>query len=294
MRRHLCCLAILGLVLTGGLSGASELSQVTQKANHLIALNRLGLTADQLARILPTSRRLADGVQARQAERQRLLQTARPSLLAARKALAAGTPLPQETQLVMDKLEADLQAADETEYEAAVKLLAEVSKAFYPQQDAYVDWTPPRVSRSSSRKAMQEQARAERTNRALILAAERQMSSMRMSDFDSMEQRLYIARANRIADDFLRPLIDPDSPQYEAAHAYMVDVLKQVRLMTRDEWADRNYELAEQLVTELGLLDTGQATSERKAYTWQDMYAIFADAGAPDMLEAMVKARKTE
>jgi hypothetical protein len=74
----------------------------------------------------------------------------------------------------------------------------------------------------------------------------------------------------------------------------MVDVLKQVRLMTRDEWADRNYELAEQLVTELGLLDTGQATSERKAYTWQDMYAIFADAGAPDMLEAMVKARKTE
>jgi len=66
-----------------------------------------------------------------------------------------------------------------------------------------------------------------------------------------------------------------------------------VRLMPEPEWEQRREEMAVVLVRHLGLLEAPEAAAEPKPYTWQDMYAVFSDLGAPDLLRAMKKARAT-
>ena len=99
-------LSIMACVLVASAASASQLSQVTTKANHIIALNRLELTTEQIAAIAPSARALVSIVKARQTARDRLLAAAANDLATARWRLMSGDPLEADLQARLDKLEA--------------------------------------------------------------------------------------------------------------------------------------------------------------------------------------------
>jgi hypothetical protein len=279
-------IAIAAWALALGLGRASDLSEVVQKGNHLIVLNELQVSPDQLDKLAPLSAKLVQAVQARDAERQKLLADAAPTLAAARKALIAGVPLTAAAQTALDSLETSLKAADDKLEETAVDILEDVEKEFLPQQSRYIDWTPPRQTTTQSAKTREEQAQREREQTALILATVQQLERIRTYPLER-----YVMEAQKVVDDFLRPLIDPMSPDYRAAQEFMFKLVEQVRIMPEPEWQQRREQMAELLVGELGLLDQPDESAQPKPYNWQTMYAILSDLGAPDLLTAMRVAR---
>ncbi|MBM3499658.1 MAG: hypothetical protein FJX74_13440 [Armatimonadetes bacterium] len=281
-------LICLAAVVVGASAPGSELSQAVQKANHLIVLNELGVTTDQIGKLAPLSDRLVQAVQARNSERQRLLTEAGPTLEAARKALVEGAALPQVTETALAKLEGALKANDDTLEDTAVTVMADIEKEFFPQQNRYVDWTPPRRPVRPSAQTLAQRAQRERQQAALILSTVGQLERIRTYPLER-----YVLEAQKVVDDFLRPLIDPRSEDYPAARQFMFKVVEQVRLMPEEEWQERREEMAELLVGELGLLDEPEAAAQPKPYNWQAMYAIFSDLGAPELLRDMKRARAT-
>ena len=288
--RHLRAspIALTALALLLGPTGASDLSEVVQKGNHLIALNELGVTAKQIDKISPLCDQLVQAVQARNAERQKLLAEAAPTLTASRKAFLAGVPLPATAKTALDDLEKSLGAADDKLEQTAVDILKDIEKEFLPQQSRYIDWTPPRQTSKDSAKTQEEQAQREREQTALILATVQQLERIRTYPLER-----YVMEAQKVVDDYLRPLIDPLSPDYPAAQQFMFKLVEQVRLMPEPEWQQRRERMAELLVRELGLLDQPDEAAAPKPYNWETIYAIFSDLGAPDLLKAMRRARAT-
>ncbi|MBM3474068.1 MAG: hypothetical protein FJX75_12435 [Armatimonadetes bacterium] len=280
-------IAVTALAPLLGPGWASDLSEIVQKGNHLIALNELQVSPDQLDKIAPLCDKLVQAVQARNEERQKLLADAAPTLAAARKALAAGVPLTAAAQTALGSLEASLKAADDRLEETAVDILGDIEKEFLPQQSRYIDWTPPLRTTRESAKTREEQAQREREQTALILATVQQLERIRTYPLER-----YVLEAQKVVDDFLRPLIDPLSPDYAAAQEFMFKLVEEVRTMPEPLWEQRREQMAELLVGELGLLNQpDDETARPKPYNWQTMYAIFSDLGAPDLLKAMKRAR---
>jgi hypothetical protein len=288
--RHLRAfpIALTALALLLGPTWASDLSEVVQKGNHLIVLNELGVAPDQIDKIAPLCDRLVQAVQARNAERQNLLAAAAPTLAASRKALIAGVPLTAPAMTALDGLEKSLKAADDKLEVTAVDILEDIEKEFLPQQNRYIDWTPPRQTSKAFAKTREEQAQLERDQTALILATVQQLERIRTYPLER-----YVMEAQKVVDDFLRPLVDPLSSDYPAAQDFMFKLVEQVRLMPEPEWQQRRERMAELLVGELGLLAPLDQAARPKPYNWETIYAIFSDLGAPDLLKAMRRARAT-
>lgn len=281
---------VVGLTLLVGLAGvtsASELSQVINKGNHIIALNRLGITIEQINRLAPLSQDLVAAVKQRQAGRATLLEDGQEVLAEARRKLIAAEPLSADLVASLAELEEGLSDNDDELYEASVDILKDVQEVLYAQQNAYIDWTPPRGENRTSRETMIQQAQRERDHRAMVMMAERFLHSIR---YYPLEQ--YVLEAQRLVDDFLRPIIPPNSPDYRPAQQYMFKLVEQVRLMEEPQWIDQGQAVAEQMIGDLGLQQPQTEAVRDQPYNWQDMYDIFSDLAAPEMLRGMKLLRR--
>lgn len=276
----------MACVLVASAASASQLSQVTTKANHIIALNRLELTTEQIAAIAPSARALVSIVKARQTARDRLLAAAANDLATARWRLMGGDPLEADLQARLDKLEADLQKTDDDVYEAAVEVMEDIEDEFTNRQNAFIDWTPPRGEATTSRDTMLQRAQRQRDHAAMVMMGERFLHSIR---YFPLEQ--YIMQAQKLVDDFLRPLIDPRSADYTPAQQYMFKLVEEVRLLGEPDWQDQGADYAEQMIMDLGLEQPLIQDDVDKPYDWNDMYVIFSDLAAPELLASMRAAR---
>ncbi len=271
--------AVLALALSATNAPATQLSQTIAKANHLMVLNHLGITREQVDQLLPLTERLTAATSTWKLGRQELLTQNQAMLSQARSTMVNGRSLSEETQAALEELEEALKENDDELYEAAVEVLDKVRQELFPSQNAYIDWTPPRGRDRGSREAFLQQVQREREYRAMILFAEQFLTRVR---YYPLEQ--YILEAQRVMDDFLRPLIPMTSPAYPEAQQFMFKLVEQVRLLPEPQWQVQSRQYATTLVDGLGLYEPPEQTVGERPYTWQDMYDIFADLGTPDML----------
>jgi hypothetical protein len=278
------CLAV-GLLT--GLASAGELSQLVAKGNHLITLNRLGVTAPQCDALAPLAEELSSAVRVWQANRQAALADARTDLQASRDLLVDGEKLTPALQKAIGNLEGELKIEDDTLYNTAVTVLGKVKDQLLPQQNAYVDWTPPRGEGTAPKETLQQKAQRERDRRAMIALAAQFLDRVRY-------QSVILLGTENVVQDFLRPLIDPRSPEYPQAREFMLEMVKEVRLLPEAQWEGLRDQYAARLIQGLGFEqprpDRGEER-QQKPYTWEDMYDIFSDAGTPALLRAMKQAR---
>jgi hypothetical protein len=264
---------------------ASQLSQVISKGNHLITLNRLRVTVDQVGRLLPLSAQLTTATKTWQSKRQDLLLQNRDQLAQARQAMIDDRPVSKNVEEALVALEESLQQNDDELYEAAVDVLADVRDELLPQQNAYIDWTPPRATATTTRETFVQRAARDREQRAMLLFAEQFLTRVR---YYPLEQ--YILEAQRLVDDFLRPLVPVASPAYPQAQQFMFRLVEQVRLMGEPQWQAESLNYAAVLVQELGLDQPPDESVEERPYTWQDMYEIFSDPGTPGLFREIQEA----
>lgn len=275
----LTVVAVLVFTLGAGRAPATELSQTLSKINHLMVLNRLAITRDQLDQLLPLAEQLTADVNTWKSDRQDLLAENQGTLSQARRTMVSGRALSDETESALDDLEKALQENDDKLYAAGVAVLDKVRQQLFPTQNAYIDWTPPRGKDTGAREAFLQQVQREREYRAMILFAEQFLTRVR---YYPLEQ--YILEAQRVVDDFLRPLIPLDSPAYPQAQRFMFGLVNEVRLLPEPQWLAQSRNYATTLVDGLGLYERPEQSVEERPYTWQDMYDIFADPGTPAAL----------
>ncbi len=279
--------ACLLLGLLAALASASELGQLVAKGNHLITLNRLGLTGPQLDALAPLADELSGALRVWQANRQAALGDARTDLQAARDVLVDGEKLTPALSKAIDDVDGELRIEDDTLYNTAVSVLAEVKDQLLPQQNAYIDWQPPRGEGTAPRETLQQKAQRERERRALIVLAAQFLTRVRFIS-------PILLGTENLVDDFLRPLIDPRSPEYPQVRQFMLRMVAEVRVMPEAQWEVLRDQYAVRMVQGLGLdqpLPEADQARERKPYSWEDIYDILSDAGTPALLRAMRQAR---
>lgn len=270
---------ILAMTLGAGNAPASQLSQTISKVNHLMVLNRLGITREQIDELTSLAERLTAATNTWKSDRQDLLAANEAMLSRARATMVNSRALSEDTQAALEDLEENLKANDDKLYGTAVEVLDKVRQELFPGQNAYIDWTPPRGTGKSSRDAFLQQAQRDREYRAMVLFAEQFLTRVR---YYPLEQ--YILQAQKVVDDFLRPLIPPASPAYPEARQFMFRLVEQIRLLPEPRWQAESRIFATTLVDQLGLYEAPAEATEERPYTWQDMYDIFADPGTPDTL----------
>jgi hypothetical protein len=275
----LTTVGVFVLALGAASAPATELSQTISKVNHLMVLNRLSITRDQLDQLLPLAEHMTTAVNAWKSDRQKLLADNQGMLSQARRTMVTGRALSDETETALDDLEKALEENDDKLYAAGVEVLDKVREQLFPNQNAFIDWTPPRGKEKGSRDAFLQQVQRQREYRAMVLFAEQFLTRVR---YYPLEQ--YILQAQRVVDDFLRPLIPPDSPAYPQAQQFMFRLAQEVRLLPEAQWLAQSRNYATTLVDGLGLYEPPKQSTEKRPYTWQDMYDIFADPGTPDTL----------
>jgi hypothetical protein len=273
------------LVMAVAPAPASQLSQIISKGNHLITLNRLGITEEQVDELLLLAEQLTGATKTWQSKRQDLLAEHQDPLARARQAMIEGRSMGQASQEAFEALEAALEENDDALYEAAVEVLGKVRGELFPSQNAYIDWTPPKGTAKTPRETVVTQAEREREYRAMVLFAEQFLTRVR---YYPLEQ--YILQAQKVVDDFLRPLIPIASPAYPRAQQFMFRLVDEVRLLGEPQWQAQRRTYATTLVGELGLFDAPEEAIEERPYTWQDLYAIFSDPGTPDTLREIKAA----
>ena len=278
--------ALVLCVLMTSLASASQLSQVVNKGNHIIALNKLELTTGQIGEIIPLSRNLVAAVKARQSRRGELLTEAANDLATARWKLMGGDALPADLQARMDRLDTHISQADDDLYDAAVDIMGAIEDVFTARQSAFIDWTPPRDQSKTSTEMLIQRAQRERDHEAMVMMAERFLQSIR---YYPLEQ--YILQAQKLVDDFLRPLVDPRSADYPIAREYMFALVEEVRLLKEPDWFEQGHAYAGQMILDLGLQQPLIDDDIEKAYDWNDMYSVFSDLAAPELLTAFASRR---
>ncbi len=287
---RLCLLSVCALAaLLPARAPASDLSQVVAKGNHLLVLNRLGLTPEELGTLAPLSEELAGAVRVWQTNRETVLADASDGLTPVRASLLKGTALSPELQKSVDDVNVELKVEDDTLYNTAVSVLKKVKDALFPQQNAYIDWTPPRATTGTAApgETLQQRAQREREQRAMTALAGQFLDRVRY-----MSAIIY--GTDVVVQDFLRPLMDPTSPRYPQARQYLLRLVEQVRLLPEQQYQQVRDRYASDLVQVLGFgsPEPQPQPREAKPYTWGDMYDIFSDPGTPSLLRAMKQARQ--
>jgi hypothetical protein len=278
-------IAFLALALCAANAPATQLSQTISKANHLIVLNRLGITREQIDALLPLAEQLTAAKAAWQSDRQELLAQNQALLSRARATMMGGRSVSKETQDALDALEEGLKENDDKLYEAAVTVLDQVRQQLFPSQNAYIDWTPPKGQDKSSRETFLQEAQRDREYRAMVLFAEQFLTRVR---YYPLEQ--YMLHTQKVVDDFLRPLIPIASPAYPQARQFMFKLVEEVRLLPEARWQMESRQYATALVDGLGLYEPPGEAVEERPYTWQSMYDIFIDPGTPDTFREIKQA----
>ena len=248
-----------------------EFSLALAQARVMVFAADLRLSPAQTAVLVQWLRGVAEAVEEAEKDRESLAEKALELLPDVREALKSGKPL--EGKLA-DKLQQVLAAAEEIDAKlklAMVGYIRRLRRILTPPQRQLIDWVPPgdvlrllppgaRVDQLRRRAALIAQA-IDFLNRIKYQIAKRYMN-------------LKVSLSQRFVADF----IPPDSPDYDQAVSFVIDLVGEARMVPREEWeGGADVEYATRLMRGLGVIrdllpppPTGQ-----ELYTWSTLYEMF-------------------
>lgn len=208
--------------------------------------------------------------------RQELGQRAMELISDVRKAIGEGKTLEAS---VADKVQAIL-AEDDTaigEFKvAAYDYINRMRRMLTPQQRMLVDWVAPgEVLRLVPPRA-----------KIAMLRRRAAMIANTIDFYNSIKYQLpkrYMNVKVQYTQEFVSRFVPPDSPQFEQAMDFALELVTQMRFVPREEWdAGLDAEYATRLLHGLGVLPSlgPRQPTGQELYGWEDMYRLLTSKGA--------------
>jgi len=266
-----------------GPAAADELSDAMQRADCLNFLNTLGLSNEQLTRMVAPLKRIQQIVKERSTDRQAKLARLAGYSAQVRASLMAGREVPASVRDTLRQAEAEIAAADLAAKQAVHGQMELIAGLLTPLQNQQLDWTPPPAVRVAE--STEDRIRRLRQLEGLVTDAGQLLQTVR-----NLDPLLYVTRRVTLIGEYLAQYLDPNSPAFQQAHQTLIEYTGEVRMLEEPQWQQQARAYAERMVQRLGLMP-GEAPANPNAVSWGKLYSLFTDPQTLKTVEQVLAAR---
>jgi len=229
------------------LAAADELEEAMHCADCLSFFRSLEVETSQLQRMIPPLQRIQQYITQGHAARDAKLAQLSADYSRARALLIAGQQLPDDLRAKLEGAKQEMDLADLKMKQSISQQMSALSKIFSPVQNQRLDWTPPAELQPAETARQRAQRRREQL--ALISDAGRLQNRLRyMNAFDYSSYRV------TIISEYLDRYFERNTAQFEQAHAIVMELIGEVRLVDEAAWPQQANLYAERQVIMLGLM----------------------------------------
>lgn len=209
-----------------------------------------------------------------------------PQLLGQVKAaLTAGDAIPTKLADAVQKLLARAEEVEANLRRAMVENIAAFQRLLSEPQRSLVYWQPD----GAALRAMPRDRRAEslRHDAALIADAVDFLNAIKFQ-----RSKRYRNVKVQFTDDFVAQYVDPNSPDFDAVVEAVLEVVRQARYVTPEDWeSGADVEYGARVIRAMGLLQELEVPApENEQYDWRDLYELLTDSRAVAMAQTWMAA----
>lgn len=264
-----------------------DLQKALATAQWVSTFNSLRLDPQQLAQVSQICTAARQEVDKQKAAKEQIMTTAVKQLTNVIPVLVTGKPLNDQWRAVLWQLEAAIQQQDDALKQAMVPLVESLRHVFYPDQAAMIDFrVPPGVSGGQS--TPQERATAKKQDAAMVKEAMDLVSFLRPLDQLSF-LRLRPARV----DQFLSRYMRQGSPQYDAAHQRISEIIQSSRGIQGNQWQDTLPDVALDCLRAAGQLQSSRGgwRPSNRGLDWYGVRDLLVSPEAGEAAKKMLTVR---
>jgi hypothetical protein len=235
-------------------------------------LSDLGLGDDQARATAEGLASASSQLRAAAAKRDEIAGAAPDVLAVVREALTQGQAIPPEAADAAQKLLAQADEVEANLTDAMVKNIEGLRRLLGPGQRGVVYWRPE----GAVLRAIPREDRAADLKREAALVADG-LDFINSVKFQSAKR--YGNVKVQFTEDFVAQYVDPNGPFYERAREAALDVVRQARMVSTDDWDNgAGADYAGQLMQAVGALEQQVLPAQRnERYLWADLYELLTD-----------------
>lgn len=270
-------------VQAGAQRDGDELAAAMHRADCLNFLNSRQVDTSQLQRMVSPLGRIQQYLNQRDSDWKSKLTRLSARYGQARQLLVGGQELPEDLREELTGAEEAAAAADLAMTQSIHGQMEALAKVFYPIQNEQLDWTPPADIRPPE--TTEQRAARYREVIGLINDAGRMLERVRY-----LPPHDYVTRRVGLVGDYLARYLNPTTPQFEQAHAMVLQYTGEIRMVDEAAWSQQAPLLAERLVRMLGLMPA-EVEPAPKGVSWQQLYDLFTNPATVKIVQEMIEAR---
>lgn len=280
IRRELLAVTLaLSMVAIPPASSASadELQEAMDRADTVAFFLRLGLETEQARWMIDPLARIQDLVEQYRENEQKRLQAMESMLRAARQTLIEGEPLDDRTATELDAYRSGRERAQLALFRSVDAEMRVIAEIFYPQQNALVDWTPPEAVRP----AVDVEERLELQRIAFGRMHELATMLDRIKYLDAFN---FVTGRIPLINDYLARFYDPNTVEFAEAVEISVQYTDEIRMLGEAEWEENAFNIAADMLEDLGLMPTLEPVRFPGTVGWQSLYRLFTNPQTLDIV----------
>jgi len=237
-------LALLLLASCLVCSADDELASAQKRATALSFVINMGLSLEQVARMVGPLQRIQRILLNAEEEREAVFSepATAQALQDARDLLLTDQEVPEETLAIIYQIPGELDEAQRAKYMGVDAQMQNIAALLSPAQNANLDWTAPASVRSAP--TAQQRAALQREIEARVNDAVEMLNQVKFLDnFNFVTGRI------TIIDEYLRANQSPENPLPENAMDISVYYTDQARLVPLQQWEQAAPDMAAEMVS---------------------------------------------
>ena len=142
-----------------------------------------------------------------------------------------------------------------------------IASILTPEQNRYLDWTPPGAVGSAE--ALQERAKAQQVAMGRIQEAARLLDAVKHLDAFN-----FVTGRGPLVNDYLALYFQAGTQQFEQAYDITINYTDQARMLTEEQWQAQAMDLGAALVEQLGLMPQMAPGVQPGTIPWSQLFRV--------------------
>lgn len=277
MRTARCVVAIVMVAAVALPAAADALQDAMDRADALNLMLQLGVQRPQARQMIGPLQNIQRLVSQYDAARTEALNRLTPTLQRARMQLVGGEELGDEMVAALDGYRQQREEARLELYRAVHSEMTAISEVLRPEQNQYLDWTPPGSIRPEE--CLEERLRMQQVAMGRIQKAAQMLDAVK-----HLHAFNFVTGRGPIVNDYLALYFDPNTEQFAQAFQIVINYTDQVRMITEEQWQAQSLDIAAGLVERLGLMPTMDPGQRPGTVSWSTLFELLTD---PQTLEVV-------
>jgi uncharacterized phage infection (PIP) family protein YhgE len=261
---------------------ADEMQDAMDRADALNLMRQIQVQPTQARAMIDPLENIQQIIDEYNSQREGRLNKLKPTLQRARRQLAQGAELSEQMQSALDNYAQQREQARQAVYRQVNEEMQKIAQILSPEQNRYLDWTPPGSIRP-------EQRLEERLEMQRIAMGRIQEAAQVLNQIKNLDAFNFVTGRGPIINDYLALYFQPDSRQFQQAYGLVLEYSDQVRMMDEQQWQAEGLDIGALLVEDLGLMPAMDPGQRPGTMSWNRLFVLMTDSQTLEVAEALAQ-----